>query len=56
MEAWVVGIQTCIYNSTRPIRASKENGTTINRTAYGKFIFVVPYTGRKYKFNLDISY
>ena len=49
MEAWVVGIQTCIYNSTRPNGTFKENGTTINPTAYGEFIFIVPYTERKYK-------
>ena len=49
MEAWVVGIQTCIYNSTRPYGTFKENGPTINHTAYGKFILVGPYAERKYK-------
>ena len=56
MEAWVVGIQTCIYNSTRSNGILKENRTTINATAYGEFIFIVPYTARKYKFDLNISY
>ena len=46
MEAWVVGIQTCIYNSTRPNGTFKENGTTINATAYGEFIFIGPYTDK----------
>ena len=56
MEAWVVGIQTCIYNSTRSNGTLKENGPTINHTAYGKCIFVGRYTKMKYKFDLDLSY
>ena len=47
MEAWVVGIQTCIYNSTRPNGTFKENGTTMNSAAYGEFIFIGPYTDRR---------
>ena len=39
MEAWVVGIQTCIYNSTRQNGAFKENGTVYsNLTRQGKTV------------------